>query len=447
MTAEFESAAYEEPRNNALFLLLPLFVAIAVAAGAWLAGGVIADPAAIIILLVLTLVGVMIFTQAARHDAEGALLFQVLVLAWIARLIGMGIKLYLFYGVVGEGTDAATYHAAGESIAAVLASGQLPDLPQFWGTESIELAAGFLYLITGPTLIGGWLVFNFLGLLGTLLHYKAFVTAVPEGNRRLFMLLVFFAPTLVLWTNTLGKDALMVLFLGMAFYGVALMVRWGLGLGAVLWSGVGLAGAFVVRPHFGAIVAACLVVVALLRPVRAGVIGSFIRIATLAGCVALAVAVVRTSASFVDLEDLTVEGVSSFIQERGEGSEQGSTAFQGSFPSTPQGAAIAVVTVLFRPFPWESGNPLLLASSLEGIVLAGLLLYRWRSVGGAIAGARGNAYLGFIVVFTVIFVFFFSSISNFGILIRQRAQLLPFLFVWLAFHGARSRASSEPDGS
>lgn len=445
MTVEFESPAYESPRNYGLFLILPVFVAIAVGAGAWLAGGVTADPAAIVILLVLTLAGILIFTQAARHDAEGALLFQVLVLAWIARLIGMGVKLYLFYAVTGEGTDAAAYHAAGESIASLIASGQLPDLSSFWGTQSIELATGIMYLITGPTLIGGWLVFNFLGLIGMLFHYKAFVTAVPEGNRRLFMLMIFFAPTLVMWTNTLGKDAMMALFLGMAAYGVALLYLRGLGVGALILAGAGLAGAFIVRPHVGAIVATGLVAVALLRPVRAGIFSPFIRLATLAGCIALAVAVVRTSASFVNLEDLSVEGVTSFIEERGESSEQGGLQFTGGFPRNPQAAALAVVTVFFRPFPWEAGNPLILASSLEGITLLGIMLYRWRSLMGALGAARRNIYLAFSAVFMVLFIFFFSSLSNFGILIRQRAQLLPFVFALVAFQRSRTENAPGPD--
>jgi hypothetical protein len=437
---------YERPRTYGLFLIVFLLGLVAAAAGLWLAGGVEVDPTSILLLVLVTLFGIFIFSLASRDDPEGAILFQVLMLAWVARLIGLGAKLYIFYAVVGGQADAAAYHSAGESIAQSLMAGQWPDLKPY-GTSFVELVTGLMYVVTGPTLIGGWIVFTFLGFLGMMLHYKAFGTAFPDGNRRLFMLLIFFAPTLVMWTNTVGKDALVAFFLGMFTYGVANLYRRGLGLRALLWTLAGLGGATLVRPHVGAMLVVGLTVAVALQPVRAGVLSPFIRLAALAGVVALTVMVVRTSASFINLEDLSVEGVTTFVQERGEGTQQGSLAFQGGFPRSPKDAGLAIVTVLFRPFPWEAGNPLILATSLEGLGLLGLLLYRIRSVWRAIAGSRRNSYLAFALSFIVLFIIFFSTISNFGILIRQRAQLLPFVFVWLAFQGSRAGSGSERDGT
>ena len=41
-------------------------------------------------------------------------------------------------------------------------------------------------------------------------------------------------------------------------------------------------------------------------------------------------------------------------------------------------------------------------------------------------------YLVFVATFTVVFITAFSFIGNFGILTRQRTQLLPLVFVFLA---------------
>lgn len=440
-------ASYQEPRRYSSFLLLALIGLIAIAAGSWVASGAEIDAAAIVVLFSVTLGGIGVFSLASRNDADPGMLFQVLTLAWIARLAGLGLKLYIYYVIVDERADATAYHLAGQSIAQAILAGQSITFERFWSTVFVEMVTGFLYVLITPTLIGGWIIFNFLAMLGMLLHYKAFIVAFPKGNSRLFMLLIFFAPTLLMWTNTVGKDALVAFFLGMITYGVAQLYRRGLGLGRLVWTLGGLSGVVLVRPHVGAMVVAALAAAVFVLPVRAGIFRPLIRLAMLAAVVTLAVAVIRTSASFLRLEDLTIEGVVEFAEERGgEGTEQGGLAFEGAgFPTSPTAAAVAVPTVLFRPFPWETGNALILMTSVEGLGLLGLSLFRIKSVWRAIADARRSSSLAFASVFLLLFIIFFSPISNFGILIRQRAQLLPFMFIWLAYLGTRAQSQSTAD--
>ncbi len=82
------------------------------------------------------------------------------------------------------------------------------------------------------------------------------------------------------------------------------------------------------------------------------------------------------------------------------------------------------------------------------LALLGLVLWRLRSVLRAWPRAFRDAYLAFDVVYVSLFVFFFSTIANFGILVRQRVQLLPFLFVLLAYEAVRQEEGARnPDGS
>jgi hypothetical protein len=60
------------------------------------------------------------------------------------------------------------------------------------------------------------------------------------------------------------------------------------------------------------------------------------------------------------------------------------------------------------------------------------MVYRWRSVRAALTGLRRNSFFLFLLVYVALFVFLFSAIGNFGIIARQRVQLLPFLFMWIA---------------
>jgi len=187
----------------------------------------------------------------------------------------------------------------------------------------------------------------------------------------------------------------------------------------------------------------------LLRPMRTGALTPFLRLGGLLIFVVLAVMVIRAAASFLNLEDLSFEGVSGFLEQQQTGSEQGGSAFAGGgFPTTPWALGLAIVTVLFRPFPWEGHSALSLIASLEGVTLIGLVLRYRRRVGRALWDARRNAYLGFTVIYAGLFVFFFSIVSNFGILVRQRVQLLPFVFVWLVYESTHSgeTPSADPAG-
>lgn len=439
--AQYSAALEERQVGVEGIWFLPAYVATIVAIGLLLVAGGAEEIRALVILLLLTPLTFLIIGRAARTDVDGNFLYRALLLAWPVKLAAMGFKLYLLFHVLGSG-DAFQYHDAGIRISGILASGRLPDLSQFTSTEFVELFTGVFYFATGPTFVGAWIFWSWLATLGMLAHYKAFVTALPTGARRLFALLILFSPTMLMWPNSLGKDALVAFTLGIAAYSVAVLSRRGLGIGSLLWLGVGFGATFLVRPHIAAIASVGLTAAVLLRPIRAGALTPIVRLATFAAVITLAIVVIRISASYLSVE-LTVEGVTGFFETQQEESEQGGSAFEGTggFPSTPSAIAVAIVTVLFRPFPWEGGSLLGVALGLEGLALMALLLYRWRSVLGAIWEGRRHAYLAFATIYSMIFVIAFSAISNFGILSRQRAQLLPFIFVLLAYQGWRGRVA------
>jgi hypothetical protein len=57
---------------------------------------------------------------------------------------------------------------------------------------------------------------------------------------------------------------------------------------------------------------------------------------------------------------------------------------------------------------------------------------------------RRLPYVTFVVVYGLLFIVAFSSIGNFGILARERCQLLPFFLVLLAVPGVRTRRTRPP---
>lgn len=121
--------------------------------------------------------------------------------------------------------------------------------------------------------------------------------------------------------------------------------------------------------------------------------------------------------------------------------EKGGSAIDGrairSLTDIPSG----VSTVLFRPFPHEARNVQMLAAGLEGLLLLGLIAWRLPQLRRNFRMARGKPYLTFCIVYTALFVWAWSAISNLGIMARQRSLVFPFLLALVAAMGW----DSEPE--
>jgi hypothetical protein len=115
----------------------------------------------------------------------------------------------------------------------------------------------------------------------------------------------------------------------------------------------------------------------------------------------------------------------------------GSTFDAPSAIGSPAKLPLAIVTVFFRPFPFEAHNAQVAVTALESTLLLCLLLSRRRGVWQALRHPRRRPYVAFVAVYSLLFVFAFSTISNFGILARERTQVLPFFLVLLAIPALR----------
>jgi hypothetical protein len=115
-----------------------------------------------------------------------------------------------------------------------------------------------------------------------------------------------------------------------------------------------------------------------------------------------------------------------------ERTSQGGSAFVPSVATSPVRLPAATVTVLFRPLIPEAHNTEALFAALEGTALLAWSVWRWRWIWAAIRSMRRQPYVAFAVVYVGIFIVAFSSIANFGLLARQRVQMLPLYLVVLS---------------
>jgi hypothetical protein len=382
---------------------------------------------------VLALVSVPILRRAARGDDEQWLL-RIFLLALAAKLAGTFVR----YAIVeAGGGDALGYDRTGEVVADIFRARDWDSpvlgeyLPQLTGTPFIRLVVGLLYTVTGPTILGGFLFFSWLGFWGQVLFVNAFRLAVPAGRLRLYAVLILFLPSLLFWPSSIGKESWMMFCLGASAYGAARLLASRRGGIPVLVAG--LVGTAMVRPHVTLIVFAALVTAYVLRrPTKPTAVH---RVGKLLGIAALLVAGLLVAGAvqrFFDLQGLDAEAVDLVLDETGRRSGQGGSEFDNVRATSPARYPGAVIQVLFRPFPFEANNAQAMVASAEGLVLLALFAISIPRLARLPSHAIRRPYVAFAVTYSALFVLAFSAIGNFGILVRQRTQVYPFIIVAVA---------------
>ena len=380
--------------------------------------------------------------RQAEREADPTL-FRLLLAAFGLKMVGSLARYWVAYGLYEGAADAQGYHEAGMRVA-----GELIESPfrivsyvlQSAGTNFVEAINGAVYVVTGPALLGSFLIFSTLSFVGMFLFYRAFVLAVPSGRSRTYARLLFFLPSMLFWPSSVGKEAWLIFALGLASYGVAravVGVKTGIVPGFIM-AGAGMALAVQVRPHIAALVGISLAAVFLIRrPSRSlGQLAPIFKLASILLVAVVAAVLVVRMQSFLE-EDSgidTAAGIQGTVGAVNERTAQGGSQFSApNVLSNPAQAPAALVTVLYRPFVFEADSFVQLGAAIEGLFLLVLTLVRWRSIWAAITSMRSSPFIAYAFTFAGLFIIAFSSIGNFGILTRQRVQLYPFVLVLLAW--------------
>jgi hypothetical protein len=256
---------------------------------------------------------------------------------------------------------------------------------------------------------------------------------VPEGRSLQYAALVFFLPSLIFWPSSIGKEAWMTFALGLAALGSArlLMNRFWRGF-AVAALGMWLAA--LVRPHVAGLFALALAGGYLIRPARSDLraFGPVAKAIGLAAVAVVAFVMVVRADEFLERSAIQTEsGVTAVLRETSERTAIGGSRFAPSILESPSRTPIAVASVLFRPFLFEAHNFQAAAAAVETTFILGLCLFRIRWIKAAFSSVRRRPYLAMAFAYTGLFVLAFSGFANFGLLARERVQLLPFFLALL----------------
>lgn len=386
-----------------------------------------------------------------REDSTLGVLFVPVLLgvAWmvIARFVsgplgatlgslvfaGFGVRLLASVPRLIGGADSPVYQREGIRIAESLRGLQFDvatgrSVP---GTGAVRYFSGVVNVFTGSTYIATFLIFASLAYVGQVIFLLGVRRALNERQFKIVVVTIVFSPTLAFWPSSIGKESVVLLGIGVAVFGASRLYERQLnGLAPVL---LGFFAVGMVRPHVAMVLLAGLLIGLFAK--RAHTRGRLVThsLLLLVGVVA-SMWLAGASADLFGLESLDgftdLSAALDFAQER---TSQDQARFVAARVASPLDYPWALLTVLFRPFPWEAPNALAMVSALEGALLALLVV---RAVPGFISHGRQlvqRAQLLFAVAFTSVFIFLFSAIGNFGILSRQRAQVIPFVLLIVAF--------------
>ena len=387
--------------------------------------------------------GVVFIPRAAHRD--GSVSAGFLGIALGAHVVGSLLRFVIIEAVYHGVADANGYYGAGVRLAPLFRSFQFPPLPQT-GTSFMNWCTGLLFSIITPTMLGGFVVCGALGFVGSWYFYRAFRLSFPNGDHRLYAHLIFLLPTMWYWPSSLGKDGLIVLFLGIATYGFALVLR------SRLWMGLvtvlaGLGGVTMVRPPMAAALSVAAAAAFLLRParVRSIQVQALMWIVFVPLLTVLSAITIRSSQNYIHSDD----PIAAFeAQQSSEFSDQGGTSnFTAANPFTPTGLPVALLTVNFRPFPWEAGGVLPAVAALEGVLLILIVVRRRSQIWQGLRTWRANGMVITALLTWFSFSVILASLPNFGLLARQRTQVLPFLFMLLCMVQRAPGRAADPERS
>lgn len=391
---------------------------------------------------------------------------------------GLGIAFGLFYMLFANGGDTAAYFDTSKSLNGLLFHNPIGWFEQMGSGPSSEMLHRlFDFRNTGYP--KGWIyreeaslfvakLYSFLGLI-TFNSYWAstLITGflVTRASWRLFELAlgyefhkpktlafgVLFLPSVGFWCAGVGKDSIIFISTIYALYHL---------LKIITPNVTSSPKDFIYALFFLWLISQIrgFMLIAILLPIALSYFSSKLRAlqfnegAILGVYIVITVLGISASSLFFSAQGGTeVLESSSFVQEAKiiqkdftENKTYGDKRYSiGEVEYTPFGlikaAPLSIVTGIYRPFIWESLSPSLIFNGLESmIIIYFTLAFIFKSPWQKIKTITSDEFLMFCLVFIVLIAFLagFTSIL-FGVLVRIRAPLLPFLFILLTIDWGR----------
>lgn len=332
------------------------------------------------------------------------------------------------------GWDSGRYHDVGSRVFKQLSEGYASTAhTEVPGTGGVELATGYFYLLIGsPNRMAAVFAWTTLATIGNILFWLATRDKVTD-RRGAYAAWVLLAPTLLFWSSTLSKEAIILLGLGCLTMALRLVLTRQIGGRVLLYLMVGLIAIGFIRPFVALMFFASAGLAALLARTnrqlgeRAG--GRLVLALLVVGGLAVSISL---SGSLFRLQpgESVLDAAYEFAELTSVG--QGTSAYSAEPVRSPLQVPGALAIVLLRPYIWETQTAFQVIASVESLVV---LLAVVGALGGLIRGQRRLKWDILTLTAALHVILFSSAIStygNFGLVVRQRNQVWQFV-IFLAF--------------
>lgn len=385
---------------------------------------------AIVFFVVIAFIGKKVADKTDRDWLPG------LVIAGFAAKVAATLARFYMVEVYYGGGDSFSYHEAGRLFAPIWRAFAVPiSNAGGEGTAFTEQVTGLLYAIYTPSMAGGFLMFAFIAYIGQVLFYVAFRPWMPAERQRLYGRVALLFPSMLFWPASVGKDSLMLLFIGIAMVGASRLLRtYRLSAWFLIAPGVFLTAQ--IRPHIAGFLMIALVLAALFgrppaeyrsNPKRA----LMIAVSVFGVVFALATFATDFDVAIEDTRGAATQTPDDFLNQVSDRTEQGGSAVDGGAATSPLQLPGAIIKVLYRPLLHEGTNPQVLLSALEGTTLLVITIWKFPVIWRNKWLLRENPMMLMSFLYTGGFIVAFSAINNLGILARQRVQVLPMFLALL----------------
>lgn len=408
----------------------------------------------------LAVIGVALIRSMFRNEPQGVAM--ILYAGLGLKMIGTALRYWVGFEAYQGGIDAQRYHDYAIIAATDVWAGRanlFSVFPGGTGTPFTEGITAIVYTLTGTSKMGGFVVFSFLGFVGTVFFVKAACLAIPRLAARRYAVLCVLAPSLVYWPSSIGKDALLIFLLGFATLGIARLLAQPAVLIPLTMVAAGLVAAAYIRPHMVGIWLAgafpALLVAAFRgrdpwerRPTKSLDRVILIPVIVIAGISLLVVSL--ATVRYLDPgttggDEASSGGVTSILDETTRRTEQAGSAFEPPSISSPLNWPFASIRTLTRPLIIEARGSAQLFTALEITIILLLCAVSWRRVVNVPRLVVENAYVMFAMTTLFLCGLAFTSFANLAVLARQRSIVFPFMLLIVCVPAIRRRPEHDPD--
>ncbi len=304
-----------------------------------------------------------------------------------------------------------------------------------------EPGSSFIHFLTFPlaqmlriSLFTGSLIFSLFGYIGFIYLYltlnRTFKSRVTWLGFDLKMLILFL-PNMHFWSSGVGKDSIIFMALSLFIFSLTNPAR---NIPGML---ISFYLTYFIRPHIALLVIVGLAF-SLLTSSRG--INIFWRAAFLAVSIYGFVVIAPSVLDFIGLEEDNLEKIDDLSDVRTKNLSRGSvaSAIDISSYSIPQ----KILTFLFRPLFFDSGNIFGFVVSIENLfyILLFIRILHYKSI-LEILRMPGHLKASLLILGSTAY-FMSSSLSNLGIIIRQKNMVM-FMLVLICVYLISVRQASE----